>query len=73
MRKYIFTILLSFSLLLTAADSYSQCAMCRRVAETSQTGNSRKGLNAGIIYLLSIPYVLGGVGVFMWYRNKGKR
>jgi hypothetical protein len=70
MRKSIITFLFSFLLLLTAVDSYSQCAMCRRVAETGETGNSKRGLNAGILYLLAIPYILGGVGAYMWWKNK---
>jgi hypothetical protein len=70
MRKLFITILFSVTLLLTAADTYAQCAMCRRVAETGQTGNSKRGLNAGILYLLAIPYVLGGVGAYMWWKNR---
>jgi hypothetical protein len=72
MRRTIVISFLFFSLLVTTADTYAQCAMCRRVAETSQTGNSRKGLNAGILYLLSIPYVMGGIGLFVWHKNKKK-
>lgn len=59
---------------LGSLSAFSQCAMCARVAETSNNPdtNSRKGLNKGIIYLLSIPYILGGIGVFVWYKNKSK-
>jgi hypothetical protein len=72
MRKLFFISLVSLSLILPAIDSFAQCAMCRRVAETSQKGDSRKGLNAGIIYLLSIPYVMGGIGAVVWYKNRKK-
>jgi hypothetical protein len=47
--------------------------MCRRIAESNvdkDKQNFGKGLNKGILYLLSIPYILGGVAGFMWYRSK---
>jgi hypothetical protein len=74
MRKKLGTIFFCILLTLAATDSWSQCAMCRRVAETSQSENSKSGagLNKGIIYLLSVPYILGGIGLFAWYRNKKK-
>ncbi len=48
--------------------------MCRRTAETAQEndGNKSKGLNKGILYLLAVPYLLGGVGAFVWYKNRRK-
>ncbi|MBI4945802.1 MAG: hypothetical protein HY840_05305 [Bacteroidetes bacterium] len=52
----------------------AQCAMCRANVESNlkeKTGlQMALGLNAGILYLLSIPYVIGGVGYFVWKRNK---
>tara|TARA_B110000014_G_C19953297_1_gene493281 strand:+ start:193 stop:417 length:225 start_codon:yes stop_codon:yes gene_type:complete len=40
--------------------SYSQCAMCRVVAESSQNGGDTiaNGLNTGILYLMLFPYLL---------------
>jgi hypothetical protein len=74
MQKKIISFL--FLLMFSAAtfQSFSQCAMCRRTAETNQTENTKSGhgLNKGILYLLSIPYVLGGIGLFAWYRNRKK-
>src|SRR4051812_23198001 len=73
MRKFFFIFLFSFMLLFVTTESFSQCAMCRRVAETGESKPAgKRGLNAGILYLLSIPYVLGGVGVYMWHRNRNK-
>jgi hypothetical protein len=72
MRNKIFTYLIFFLLLFESADTFAQCALCRRVAETGQNESSKKGLNAGILYLLSIPYLMGGVGAFVWYRNRKK-
>ena len=40
--------------------SYSQCSMCRAVAESSQKHGSSiaDSLNSGILYLMSFPYIL---------------
>jgi hypothetical protein len=55
----------------------AQCAMCKRTVESTIEGEGKvvgKGLNNGILYLMTVPYlVLGGIG-FMVYRNwKGGR
>jgi hypothetical protein len=50
--------------------------MCRRTAETSYQNENNiavkrgKSLNRGILYLLSVPYIVGAVGAFMWYKNR---
>jgi len=38
----------------------AQCAMCRAVAESSKEAGSTiaNGLNTGILYLMSFPYIL---------------
>jgi len=74
MKKFLYIFLIAGSMMLISADSFSQCAMCRRVAETGHANedSKAKGLNSGILYLLAIPYVLGGIGVFAWYRNRKK-
>jgi hypothetical protein len=51
----------------------AQCAMCKATAESNmkeQTNNYGAGLNKGILYLLSMPYILGGIGIFIWYRHR---
>ena len=53
--------------------SYSQCAMCRVVAESSQANGSgiANGLNTGILYLMIFPYILLFVGLaFMYFSRK---
>ena len=55
-------------------SSTAQCAMCRANVESNlKDGTGLQmalGLNAGILYLLSIPYVIGGIGYFIWRKNK---
>ncbi len=69
--KKLIGLLFSFSLL-TASPAFSQCAMCRASVESNIENNKEvvgRGLNDGILYLMSIPYiVLGGIG-FMVYKN----
>jgi hypothetical protein len=51
--------------------TYSQCAMCKAVVESSGQG---EGINNGILYLMFIPYVLiGTVGYFIYRHNKKNR
>ena len=58
-------------------SSFGQCAMCKASVEKSESEaasfNKRAtGLNAGILYLMVIPYLLAGVIGFYWYRSSTK-
>ena len=69
---FLFTLLLAAS---TVQTSNAQCAMCTVSAEQSvKNGNTQgKGLNAGILYLLAIPYLLiSGMGI-LWYVKYRKK
>ncbi|MGY8967727.1 MAG: hypothetical protein ACKVHT_04435 [Flavobacteriales bacterium] len=59
------TILLTLALfILGSVDAEAQCAMCRAVLESEEGQQTAKGINNGIVYLMAIPYILGGaVGV----------
>jgi len=52
--------------------SYSQCAMCRVVAESSKDAGEliANNLNAGILYLMSFPYILIFLGLAFLYFKK---
>jgi len=68
-------LVLASCFLLLASGANAQCAMCKRAAETSfqqqKTGqNKGRSLNNGILYLLSVPYLIGAVGVIAWYKRK---
>jgi len=45
--------------------------MCKATIENNAQdgGNYAAGLNTGILYLMSIPYIAAGVIVFFWYKN----
>lgn len=74
MRKKLITILFLF--FISASGAWSQCAMCKRTAETNfdskQKKSAGKSLNSGILYLLSVPYLIGAVGAIAWYKNRKK-
>ncbi|WMJ74901.1 hypothetical protein RCC89_17285 [Cytophagaceae bacterium ABcell3] len=65
--------------LFSSANVAAQCSMCRATVENNvKEGGStteRKigaGLNSGILYLMSIPYLLVSAVVFLWYRESRK-
>lgn len=65
-------LLLLALLVFTQIDAVAQCAMCRTTVESSiSTGrtNIATGLNIGILYLLSAPYLLVGAIAFLWFRQ----
>jgi len=57
---------LFLTLLLTVDLMWGQCVMCKAVAEDSaEDGSLGRGLNAGILYLMAVPYVI--LGFFAWF------
>ena len=66
MRKFLL-ILLVF--LLSTNDILSQCSMISAIIESDQDYKAAKGLNNGIIYLMSIPYILVGLIIWKIYRT----
>jgi len=71
--KKILSVLLLVSLL--SMDATAQCAMCRANAESNlKSGQNMvgRGLNKGILYLLSVPYLVGGAAFFVWYKHRKK-
>mgnify|MGYP000332834021 FL=1 len=58
--------------LLTQIDAVAQCAMCRTTVESTISNgrsNIATGLNTGILYLLSAPYLIVGAIAFLWFRQ----
>ena len=54
------------------SDLLAQCPMCRLSAETNlaEGGTEGRGLNNGILYMLSLPYLLVATLGYIWWRNK---
>jgi len=53
-------------------EAISQCPMCRMSAESNlkDGGSAGKGLNKGILYMLTLPYLLVGTIGFVWWKNR---
>jgi len=64
-----FKVVLSILLLVSFLDTNAQCAMCRAVLETEEGQSTAEGVNNGIMYLMSIPYLLvAGFGFIIYWK-----
>lgn len=55
-----------------AEPAAAQCAMCKASAEANLKtgGGDPRGLNAGILYMFMLPYlIVMGIGIW-WWRNR---
>lgn len=65
--------ILGILLLILHSQAYSQCAMCKASLEANIDAGGAKGagINEGILYLMSMPYLaLLIFGVFSYLYNK---
>ena len=53
--------------------SNAQCAMCRAVLESEETGIQAQSVNDGIVYLMAFPYLLLFVVGWAIYRVVKKK
>lgn len=74
MRYKTITVLLILVCLPLGMDLIAQCPMCRMAAESNldNGGTEGRGLNTGILYLFSMPYLIAGILGFIWWKNKIK-
>lgn len=65
-------ICLSLAFIALPTPVEAQCPMCRMSGEADlkNGGTNAKGLNAGIMYMLTFPYILLGTIGFIWYNNR---
>lgn len=71
-RKVLF---ISCLIILPVVSGYAQCAMCRATLENNvSNGNPgiAAGINVGILYLLSMPYLIVLVLGYFWYKSSRK-
>jgi hypothetical protein len=71
MRKVLIAL---FILLFVGYDAlWAQCVMCKAVGEQSaKLDGLGRGLNAGILFLMAIPYILLSLGGFIIWRRFNK-
>jgi hypothetical protein len=68
-KKLFFLVLM---LIFIQWDAEAQCAMCRTTVESTVSNgrsNIATGLNTGILYLLTAPYLLVGAVAWLWFRQ----
>jgi len=66
---------LSLLLLTSPAITFAQCAMCRTQLENNVSNGDAgiaAGINTGILYLLSMPYLIVLVLGYFWYKTSRK-
>ena len=74
MSKYL-VIFLMIGFVLIGINANAQCAMCRTTIESTISNgrsNIATGLNTGILYLLTAPYLAVAVIAFLWFRQSKK-
>ena len=73
MKKWMWlTAIVLILVIISQSEMLAQCPMCRMSAESNlkDGGTAGRGLNAGILYMLSMPYLLvAGLG-YIWWRNR---
>lgn len=73
MFKKIFFIVILF--IANTTMTIAQCAMCRASVGSNLSegkGVIGSGINDGILYLLSVPYLVIGGMIYIWYKNAKK-
>ncbi|MFZ4542834.1 MAG: hypothetical protein ACOYOA_02205 [Saprospiraceae bacterium] len=72
MKKLLFFAIMLVSIALFVPEVSGQCPMCKIAAESNMKngGTSGAGLNSGIFYMLSLPYVLVATIAFFWWKNR---
>jgi len=68
-RLMVMTLVLA---VLVTPELIAQCPMCKMAAESNleNGGSAGAGLNKGILFMLSMPYLIVACLGFVWYRNR---
>jgi hypothetical protein len=72
MRKILVIAIILICVMSTTGEVVAQCAMCRSTLENNfSNGNPgiAAGINTGILYLLSMPYLAVAALGYFWYRS----
>lgn len=71
-KKIISTCLLFVLLIISNASTYAQCAMCKTSVESdlNNGGSIGKELNTGILYLMTLPYIILMLGAYFFFKKQ---
>ncbi len=67
-----FALFLGVLLSLAPLAARAQCVMCKSQVEAARQERDDydvAGLNKGIVYMMTVPYILIGAVGFFWYRR----
>lgn len=76
MRKALVVLFFVIAVFVFVPVAQAQCPMCKTAVESAMKDKSNmkgRGLNKGILYLLSMPYLAVGIVGVVWYRNSKKK
>lgn len=68
--KIKYVMMLAAALLLTflGPEVMAQCSVCTKTA--AELGpDSAQGLNTGILYLMALPFAIGGIIGYKWWKS----
>ena len=69
MKKLISIVYIS---IISCSQLCAQCAMCAASVNSNDENKIGHGLNYGIVFLMSAPYILVGTVAFIWYKKRKK-
>lgn len=72
MKKLVFVLTLSLLVFSGLRPALAQCVMCKSQVEAARAEKDDydvAGLNKGIVYMMTVPYLLMGAVGFFWYRR----
>lgn len=75
LRRIFVVVSISLGVCFSAQEVVAQCPMCKMSAESNlkSGGTTGKGLNAGILYMLALPYTLLGTFGYIWWKNNRRK
>lgn len=68
----VFALLLGVLLSVAPLAARAQCVMCKAQVEAAKQERDDydvAGLNKGIVYMMTVPYILMGAVGYFWYRR----
>ena len=70
-KRIVYFFLTSCVLHLVSFSSVAQCSMCKTTAESdlNNGGSIATGLNTGILYLMSVPYLVLMIGGYFFFKK----
>ncbi|HLC84066.1 MAG TPA: hypothetical protein VJI69_09565, partial [Bacteroidia bacterium] len=71
-KKIISCCILFVLLFISNANTFAQCAMCKTSVESdlNNGGSIGKELNTGILYLMTLPYIILMLGAYFFFKKQ---